>query len=320
MLFDDIGSFPLPEGITRDWIFKNLDTREYEEMVQRAFLMKVNSGVECPNYPQFQDMIEQFMTIIKNPEYQDEAYLVSKKHAIIKELEAVEKIECNSVRVCVTGPFELYYKELGGVIYDDILSNLATSISRFVENAVRYNNVKCVSIDEPSLGLSPELQPTQEQIKLAFEKFKFDVDIQIHLHSPLFYTNLLEINEIDVIGIETAKDRRAMDLVDLNDLEIHDKKIRIGVARSDIDGIVAEFNAKYNVNAWKDKKLIAKAIEEMEDVKTIKNRIIEAYNKFADRIAYIGPDCGLFSFPSQETATILLKNTRKAIDEFREGR
>ena len=317
MLFDDIGSFPLPEGITRTWIDKNLETKEYEEMVQRAFLMKVKSGVERPNYPQFRDMIEQFMAVIRNPEYQDEAYLVAKKYAIIKELEAVEKMECDAIRICVTGPFELYYKEFGSVIYDDILSNLSISISRFVENALKYDNVKCVSIDEPSLGLSPELQPDQEQIKIAFGNFKFDVDIQIHLHSPLYYTNLLDVDTIDVIGIEAAKDPKTLDLVDVEDLKSYDKRVRVGIARSDIDGIVGEFNAKHNVNAWKDRTLIAKAVEEIENVETIRKRLENAYSKFENRIAYIGPDCGLFSFPSQEVAMILLKNVKKALEEFR---
>ncbi|RLE45728.1 MAG: 5-methyltetrahydropteroyltriglutamate--homocysteine methyltransferase, partial [Candidatus Methanomethylicota archaeon] len=54
MIFDDIGSFPLPVGINREWVNKNLKTKEYEEMVQRAFLMK-SKYVECPNYPQFRD-------------------------------------------------------------------------------------------------------------------------------------------------------------------------------------------------------------------------------------------------------------------------
>jgi len=318
MFFDDIGSFPLPEGITREWVNRNVESKEYEEMVQRAFLMKVNAGVECPNYPQFRDMVEQFMLLIRNPEYQDDAYLISKKYAKIVELDAVVKMEHDNVRVCVTGPFELYYNEFGSVIYDDILENLSKSISRFVENAVSYDNVKCVSIDEPSLGLSPELQPTQEQIKLAFEHFNFDVDVQIHLHSPLFYTNLLDVDKIDVIGVEAAKDPKIMDLIDLEDLESYDKSLRIGVARSDIDGIIAEFNAKYNVNAWNDRKLISKAIEEMENVETIKSRILEAYRRFEDKLAYIGPDCGLFSFPSQESATKLLENVRKALDVFRE--
>jgi len=312
MIFDDIGSFPLPKGITREWVMENLHTKEYEEMVQRAFLMKVNAGVECPNYPQFQDMVEQFMRIIKN--YQEDAYLVMKSEAKIVELEYVEKIESDSVRVCVTGPFELYVKELGTVIFDDVLENLAKSVARFVENALKYPNVECVSIDEPSLGLNPDLQPTDDQLKLAFEPLDFDVDVQIHLHTPLFYERLLDIDTIDVIGVESAKDPSALDFIDPEDLESYDKKLRIGVARSDIDGIIAEFNQRYNVNAWESEELIIKAINEIESPEVIKSRIKKAYERFGDLIAYGGPDCGLFSFPSQEAAIILLKNVRRALD------
>jgi len=312
MIFDDIGSFPLPRGITRDWVMENLHTKEYEEIVQRAFLMKVNAGVECPNYPQFQDMVEQFMRIIKN--YQEDAYLVMKSEAKIVELEYVEKIESDSVRVCVTGPFELYVKELGTVIFDDVLENLAKSVARFVENALKYPNVECVSIDEPSLGLNPDLQPTDDQLKLAFEPLDFDVDVQVHLHAPLFYERLLDIDTIDVIGIESAKDPSALDFIDPEDLESHDKKLRVGIARSDVDGIIAEFNQKHNVNAWESEELIIKAINEIESPEVIKSRIEKAYERFGDLIAYVGPDCGLFSFPSQEAAVTLLKNVRRALD------
>ncbi len=312
MIFDDIGSFPLPKGITRDWVMRNLNSKEYEEMVQRAFLMKVNAGVECPNYPQFQDMVEQFMRIIRN--YQEDGYLVMKSEAKIIELEYVEKIGADVVRVCVTGPFELYVKELGTVIFDDVLENLAKSVARFVENALKYPNVECVSIDEPSLGLNPDLQPTEDQLRIAFEPFDFDVDIQIHLHAPLFYEKLLDIDTIDVIGIESAKDPSALDFVDPQDLESHDKKLRVGIARSDIDGIIAEFNQKHNVNAWENEELIVKAVNEIESPEVIKSRIERAYEKFGDLIAYVGPDCGLFSFPSQESAVALLKNVRRALD------
>ncbi len=312
MIFDDIGSFPLPRGITREWVMENLYTKEYEEIVQRAFLMKVNAGVECPNYPQFQDMVEQFMRIIKN--YQEDAYLVMRSEAKIVELEYIEKIESDSVRVCVTGPFELYVKELGTVIFDDVLENLAKSVARFVENALKYPNVECVSIDEPSLGLNPDLQPTDDQLKLAFEPLDFDVDVQIHLHAPLFYERLLDIDTIDVIGIESAKDPSALDFIDPEDLESHDKKLRVGIARSDVDGIIAEFNQKHNVNAWESEELIIKAINEIESPEVIKSRIEKAYERFGDLIAYVGPDCGLFSFPSQEAAVTLLKNVRRALD------
>ncbi len=314
MIFDDIGSFPLPKGITREWVEKNLYTKEYEEMVQRAFLMKVEAGVDCPNYPQFQDMVEQFMRIIRN--YQEDAYLVMKREARIVELEYVEKIGADAVRVCVTGPFELYVKELGTVIYDDVLENLAKSVARFVENALEYPNVECVSIDEPSLGLNPDLQPTDEQLRLAFEPMNFDVDVQIHLHAPLFYERLLDIDTIDVIGIETAKDPKALDFVDPEDLESHGKRLRVGIARSDVDGIVAEFNEKHGLNAWESEELLLKAINEVESPEVIRKRLERAYDRFGELIAYVGPDCGLFSFPSQECAVALLRNVRRALDEW----
>ncbi len=312
MIYDDIGSFPLPKGVTREWVEKNVHSKEYEEIVQRAFLMKVNAGVECPNYPQFRDMVKQFMEIIRN--YQEDAYLVMKSEAKIVELEYVAKIHSDPIRVCVTGPFELYVKEFGTVIYDDVLENLAKSVARFVENALDYPNVECVSLDEPSLGLNPDLQPTDEQLHLAFEHIDFDVDVQIHLHAPVFYERLLEIETIDVIGVESAKDPSALNIIDAEELESHEKKLRVGVARSDIDGIVAEFNERHGVNAWESEELIIRAINEVESPEVIKERIERAYDRFGDLIAYVGPDCGLFSFPSQEAATALLRNVRRAID------
>ncbi len=315
MLFDDIGSFPLPTGITREWVNDNVGSKEYEEMVQRAFLMKAKY-VECPNYPQFRDMIEMFLEPIKNPEFQDEAYLISERHAVIPELEYVERIKAERVRVCITGPFELYYREFGGVIYEDILLNIAESVRRFVRNACRYENVTCVSLDEPSLGIAPDLQPDDELIAKVFD-LRVVADIQIHLHEPLFYEKLLD-TKIDVIGVECAKNERNMDFIDPEVLNSADKKLRVGVARSDIDGIIAEFNAANNVNAWGNSELMSLAIEEIESPERIYDRIRKAYDRFGDSVAYVGPDCGLFAFPTQEHALQLLRNVYKALKRFRE--
>ncbi|MCS7121115.1 MAG: methionine synthase [Archaeoglobaceae archaeon] len=314
MFFDDIGSFPLPKGISRGWIERNLYSKEYEELVQRAFLMKAKY-VEVPNYPQFRDMVSMFMDLIKNKELQDDAYLISKRYAKIVELEIVEKMDVESVRVCITGPFELYYKEFGGKIYEDVLLNLAESVKRFAKNASKYENVKCISIDEPSLGLAPDLQPEKEILERAFD-YKVGCDVQIHLHSPIFYNKLLETG-IDVVGVEAAKEQKNLSLLDPEMLRSYDKKVRVGVARSDIDGIVAEFNAKYNLNAWKSEELIEMAVEEVEPFEEIRSRIFRAYEIFEDLIAYIGPDCGLFSFPTQSSALKLLSNIRKALEEVR---
>jgi 5-methyltetrahydropteroyltriglutamate--homocysteine methyltransferase len=273
--------------------------------------------VECPNYPQFRDMIEMFIEPIKNPELQDDAYLISKKHALIPELEFLEKIKVENLRVCITGAFELYYREFGGVIYEDLLMNLAESVARFASNACRYENVRCISIDEPSLGIAPDLQPDDETIQKVFELIDVKTDLQIHLHEPLFYEKLLE-TKIDIIGVECAKDPKNMDFIDGEVVESGGKRLRIGVARSDIDGIISEFNSKHGVNAWSSDELIFKAIDEIESPETIFDRIGRAYEKFGEMVAYVGPDCGLFSFPSQEHALKLLENTKKALERFRE--
>ncbi|WP_202319546.1 methionine synthase [Archaeoglobus neptunius] len=309
MKVDDIGSFPLPEGIGRDWINGNINTREYEEMVQRAFLMKAKV-LDLPTYPQFRDMIEMFLDPIKK--FQEEPYLIDRKKALIPELEYVEKMRVERVRVCITGPFELYYKEFGGVIYEDVLLNIAESIRRFVENATRYENVKCISIDEPSLGIAPDLQPDIDLLNKALD-YSVRADVQIHLHDPLYYDRLLETG-IDVIGIECGKKMENMDFIDAEIVEAADKKLRIGVARSDIDGIIAEFNSLHNVNAWGNEELISLAIDEIEPVERIEGRIRAALEKFGDLVEYVGPDCGLFSFPSQKLALQLLENLRKAVD------
>lgn len=309
MLTDDIGSFPLPLGITRDWAEKNFRSKEYEEMVQRAFLMK-SKYVDVPNYPQFRDMVRMFLEPIKDPELQDDAYLISEKEATIPEVEFVQKMRVERLRVCITGVFELYYREFGGVIYEDVLQNFAESVYRFARNATRYANVVCLSFDEPSLGVAPDLQPSKEQIESAYD-FKLNVDTQVHLHEPLFYDRFLETG-IGIIGIETARDPKKIDALDVEALESAEKRVRIGVARTDIDFIISEFNERHNVNAWKSEDLAMLAIEEFEPAEKILERLKIAKKKFADLLSYIGPDCGLFAFPSQRSALKLLENVKRA--------
>lgn len=311
MIFDDIGSFPLPEGVTREWAEQNHRTVEYAEMVRRAYLMKVNAGVELPNYPQFRDMNRMFLEPIKNEAFQEEPYLIKRKHARISEVEALMEMKVRKLRVCITGPFELYYREFGTIIYDDVLEKISLSVARFVEN-IDSEVVECVSMDEPSLGTNPELQPTHDQIKIAYEKIDFRGDVQIHLHSPLFHTELLDVETVNVVGIECGRDEKAMDFVDVEDLDSHDKFIRVGVARSDIDGIIAEYNSRHNVNVWGDEDGVMNAIDEIENPGMIAGRIEKAIERFGERLKYIGPDCGLFSFPSQNSAVKLLENITEA--------
>jgi len=314
MILDDIGSFPLPHGITREWVEKNLETREYEEMVQRAFLMK-SKYLDTPNYPQFRDMISMFLDPIRNKEFQDDAYLIAEKYAKIRELEIVEKMKVERVRVCITGAFELYYREFRGVIYEDVLLNIAESVYRFARNALKFENVTCISFDEPSLGTAPDLQPEKELIERVYDK-KLRADVQVHLHNPVFYEKFME-TEINVLGIESARNPKNLESIDPEILESHGKFLRLGVARSDVDCIIMEFNERYNVDAWKDENLVELAVEEFESVERIRERIKHAFEKFGELVKYVGPDCGVFSFPSQKVAMKLLENLRKARDSWK---
>jgi 5-methyltetrahydropteroyltriglutamate--homocysteine methyltransferase len=48
----------------------------------------------------------------------------------------------------------------------------------------------------------------------------------------------------------------------------------------------------------------------------ITKRLEKAYAIFGDRIRYVGPDCGLGSFPTQELAFLVLKNTAEGMKAF----
>jgi len=61
------------------------------------------------------------------------------------------------VRVCVTGPVELYISAFGATSYTDILYNLAESVARFLKNARDEKKMTVASLDEPSLGISSNI-------------------------------------------------------------------------------------------------------------------------------------------------------------------
>lgn len=130
IFFDDVGSFPLPKGVR----LKDLSRDHYLELVRDVLAQKSCAGVQVPTYPQFRDMIHMFMDDIENPALTESPYLIKKEYANIMELEAVPPGQ--EVRVCVTGPLELYISVFGATHYPDILNNLARSVARFLATAL----------------------------------------------------------------------------------------------------------------------------------------------------------------------------------------
>ncbi|MFY9201798.1 MAG: methionine synthase, partial [Methanosarcina flavescens] len=266
IIFDDIGSYPLPEGVSKEWIQDAFKTREEDEklftVINDAFQQKIDAGVDVPTYPQYQDMNEQFLKVIRDSNCCDSPFEVKLECARIEELEAIEKVakaykgqfgEKLKARICVTGPTELYLKEFGGTQYTDIYSLFAKSVNNFVRNSMRSAKnfkITTVSIDEPSIGLNPEITFDENDIILALTNAskaasKWGADVEIHLHSPLYYNLACEAPTINVIGVESAGTPSYLELIDRQILEDTDSFLRLGIARTDIFTLAGILNEMY---------------------------------------------------------------------------
>ena len=338
ILFDDIGSFPLPKGINREWVEqakKNNDPK-LPDLLKSAMQQKIDAGVDVPTYPQFRDMNQMFLEIINDESAQEEPLIVRKDRARIMELSAMEDVGAQylnktgkklNIRLCVTGPIELYLKQFGGTAYKDVLNAFATSIDRFVSNSIdnaKQFRIAVISIDEPSIGINPQIMFNDsdmiEALTLATKTSGLNkIDTEIHLHSPLHYKLVCRVPSIGIIGVESAASPSYLDLIDKKDLGDYDKFLRIGVSRTDIFGMAAVLNEKYNTNVWKEPAKLDEITTQMETPQIIAKRLEKAYSIFGDGIKYAGPDCGLGSWPSQELASNLLKNTGAGIKEFQKN-
>jgi 5-methyltetrahydropteroyltriglutamate--homocysteine methyltransferase len=330
IIFDDIGSYPLPVGMSRE----NLPSGDsYLELVRDAIVQKIEAGVERPTYPQFRDMIKMFMDRIEDPQKSETPYIVKAESARILELEALEALGKEMekegkrlrARVCVTGPIELYLARFGATDYEDILMNLAESVARFLEEAKksRHFEVAVASIDEPSLGISPNVIFDEDQMLEALEIAAEPcerIDCEVHLHSPLMAELCSRVPGINVIGVESAANPDYLKLVDRNVLEEQDAYIRAGIARTDINALVARLNDRLETNLWKEPERLEREVFAAESVELMEKRLAEAHRLFGDRVRYAGPDCGLGSWPSQKMAARCLASCARAISSFRSRR
>jgi 5-methyltetrahydropteroyltriglutamate--homocysteine methyltransferase len=341
IISDDIGSFPLPKEADRNRIREiaskiaagtaSKEERDlFDPVIHRMMQKKIDSGIMRPNFPQVTDMISSYTELFEEYSEEDEPFLVRKKNAVLPELFALnaagkrflnETGEPLKIRVCVTGPLELYQKSAGGSVQEDLLMNIAKSVSRFIENSLIDTTclkTSVISLDEPSLGLNPNLAINKDVLADAWEmavKKAGRRDVEMHLHSVNAVDMVYCVKKINVIGVEYAASPKALDLLDKGEIESYDKFLRVGVARTDINKMVAEYNERNATDLWKTKGF-SSLTEKMENVRNITKRLNKAYDLFGDRIKYAGPDCGLGTWPSQDDAYAILKNAAGAINQF----
>ncbi|MEM3577528.1 MAG: hypothetical protein QXX51_03625 [Candidatus Bathyarchaeia archaeon] len=334
-LVDDIGSFPLPSTTSREQFEraytlarKNISEgkdikndgfllKNFCNVIVDSFRKKCQTGLDIVNYPQHYDIHNQFAEpILKAME--KGTYEIEVKNAIIPEVHVInEQAKALSeefgrkisLRVCITGPMELYLRIVGKTAYKDILLMFAETARRFAKNAIlnaKYVKTEVVSIDEPSFGFQ-EISADKDMILEVMEgAFDFTGAVkQIHLHSPSRITDMLEVKNLDVVSLEYAASPRNIEAVSKRLLENAGKQIRVGISRTDINNIIAEL---YEQGVTKPN-----AEQLVESQENIRKRFLKAKEKFGETMTFTGPDCGLGGWPTQEAAQLLLKRTVEAI-------
>lgn len=326
---DDVGSFPLAQGASRKAIAElypralkayaegkplaDKELSEFYEPVASSMRSKVNSGLDVVNYPQHYDMHKQFLVPIL--EYQEEPFLIKEKYAVIPELGVVEREAENyqdklNLKVCVTGPVELHLRtEFGYHIYEEVLQNLARSVNRFIRNSILTSKgveTAVVAIDEPSLGFLDLLNIDEEGLIKALETSAKGIKarVQVHLHTLKAANIPLAAEGIDVITGEFAATPGNLRLITRKTLEMHDKFLRAGISRTDIDSLIAEHL---------ERGVKPEPVQLVESTEVVRRRYEKVRELFSDRMAFAGPDCGLGPWPSPEVASLLLRRTVEAV-------
>jgi 5-methyltetrahydropteroyltriglutamate--homocysteine methyltransferase len=202
---------------------------------------------------------------------------------------------------------------VGPTPYKDVLLMFAETVKRFAENPIldlKYVKTMVVSLDEPSLGFQNFAVDRDTFLDVLEKAFNFKGAVrQIHLHSPSIVSEILNVQNVDVVSLEYAASPKNIESLSKKALEKADKNVRVGIARTDIDSILAELYDK-GINKPRIEQLV-------EDEDTIRRRFKYAKEKYGEIMTFTGPDCGLGGWPTQDAAQLLLKRTVNAVKSTR---
>jgi len=304
-----------------------------------------------PNYPQFRDMTQMFIDMIDglakvNGGYIETGTLTLKSgKGLIPETQAIknhsqdiyEKLaQPFKLRMCTTGPYTISsffaYKDrstftrLGDVLGQIIDANIFNS---------KHGSAKLVSVDEPVFGFvdDPLLDrgsEGRENLLKAWETIMHKIRAKgaqtcLHLHNTTdeLFWQVKSLNMIEShVNDPFYQAKRTKD-----QLEATDKFIKASIAMTDFDQLIRDqivstslqkmtdlaINEKI-AEAWKN--LNAKKtnpLTYLENIETMKHRLKDSIQRFgAHRIVYSGPECGMRSFPTYESAMECLRKVSEA--------
>lgn len=332
--------------------------KHFERKVLQAFLDKIGAGIQVPNFPQFRDMSEMFLSMMDGLEKVKGGYIetgvISLKtdHGDIAEVLAIKRNmkeisdilgQSFALRVCVTGPYTLStffpYKT------DETLLKLSDVLSQIVEKNVfkeKHAEVVLFSLDEPIFGLLDD--PTidvgskgREDLRKAWENIflkakKRNVQTCLHLHSTsneLFW----ETKHLDVIESHVEDPLYKLKTVKKR-LEIEDKFLKASISISDFDQLIKEkiMSSKGEFTEAAVNEKISEAWKAircgdvdprtfLEDQQNMKKRLLKVIEKFGiERVPYAGPECGLKGFPTYELALECLRKVAETVKTIGEAK
>jgi len=330
----------------------NESTVFFENKVVSCFIDKAKAGIIVPNYPQFRDMTQMFIDMIEgltkvNGGYIETGTLTQKAgKSLIPEVQALKTRSQNiyeelkqpfKLRMCITGPYTISsvlafkdkntFTRLGNVLAQIVDANIFNT---------KHGSVKLVSVDDPVFGFVDDSlldrgSEGRENLLKAWETIMQKIrargaDTCLHLHNTsdeLFWEakslKIIESHVNDTLyQAKRTKER----------LEATDKFLKASIAITDFDQLIrnqtinalgmkisdATINEKI-AEAWKN--LNAKKTDPLtylETVETMKFRLKDSVERFGEnRIAYAGPECGMRSYPTYESAIECLRKVSEAV-------
>lgn len=360
----DVGSFPLRVESSLLWngarasqsVLSLLGTpsdasKVFEDEIVGAFSDKLRAGIDIPNYPQYRDMNEMFLEMIRGVEKVDGGYIVtsdisSKPRASIPEVDVIKRnvssvkdlaeVDEFRMKICVTGPYTLasFFQSKD----PDLIEKLGRVIAKITSNSIfstRGAEVKLLWIDEPVLGFlnDPLLDFGSEGRDalrgawdtICYEASAKDVETGIHLHNTsdsLFW----EVEHLNVVEshvddpLYSSKSTKSW-------LEETDKRMKASISITIFDNLI-ENKLRENgddedllqqvANKWNE--INTKVVDPqifLETSELMLARLRKIINYFGPEfIKYAGPECGLKSFPTYGSAMECLRRISKAVDIF----
>ena len=314
----------------------------FEDLVVSGLVDKIRAGIDVPTYPQFRDMNEMFLGMIKGLTKTPKGYFASRKLAVepgkmIPEAYAVkghisEASEASGVgdvrlKICVTGPYTLsrffavrtpeLFRELGELLGE------VTSDSIF---KAKRGETALVSIDEPAFGLvdDPILDPGyhgRDLLRKAWDKIAYaaksrGVETMIHLHSTTD-SLMWEVNNLDIISSHVSD---PVYEATTNRLLVETgKRLSVSIATTSFEELLARA-----AETPEDTGLLWEKIRRgetdpstyLESAQVISNRLNKSLKLFSEEnVPYAGPECGLGGFPTYECAVQYLEKISQVVKE-----